>query len=101
MANVPRISELEWQVMKVVWARSPIQASEIIETLQADDPKWHHKTVKTLVNRLMKKRALGFKKDGRAYLYSPRVREEDCVRVASESFLERVFNGALAPLVAH
>jgi len=86
--------------MKVVWEKSPIPANEIIETLsQADD--WHPKTAKTLLNRLVKKGALDYQKDGRAYLYYPMVKEADCVRVASESFLERVFGGSLKPMIAH
>lgn len=100
MSTTPRISETEWEVMKVVWQRSPISAQEIIETLSARDD-WHPKTVKTLLNRLVKKKALGFKKEGRAYLYRPLVAERDCVAAASESFLDRVFGGSIQPMLAH
>jgi len=57
--------------MKVVWSRHPISAKEIIEALPKDEG--HPKTFKTLLNRLVKKRALRFQKNGRAYLYTPRV----------------------------
>jgi BlaI family penicillinase repressor len=100
MNKTPGISETEWEVMKVVWARSPISAQEIIDALAARDD-WHPKTVKTLLNRLIKKRALGFKKEGRAYLYRPLVAEKDCVAAESESFLDRVFGGSLKPMLAH
>jgi BlaI family penicillinase repressor len=49
----------------------------------------------------VKKEALGFEKEGRDYLYRPLVKEVDCVRAVSDSFLDRVFGGALAPMVAH
>ena len=100
MSKTPRISETEWEVMKVVWAKSPIPAQEIIEVLTRQD-EWHPKTVKTLLNRLVKKRALGFRKEGRAYLYRPLVKEGDCVAAASESFLGRVFGGSLQPMLAY
>ncbi|MDR3457160.1 MAG: BlaI/MecI/CopY family transcriptional regulator [Verrucomicrobiae bacterium] len=100
MSQTPRISETEWEVMKICWARSPVTAQEIIETLAAQDD-WHPKTVKTLLNRLVKKRALGFKKEGRAYLYEPLVAEQDCITAESQSFLDRVFDGALQPMLAH
>jgi BlaI family penicillinase repressor len=61
----------------------------------------HPKTVKTLLNRLVKKGALGFTKEGRAYLYEPLVAERDCVTAESTSFLERVFGGSLQPMLAH
>ncbi len=101
MRKVPRISETEWEIMKIVWAQAPCPASDIIAALSVADASWHPKTVKTLLNRLVKKRALGFKQEGRAYVYRPLVREKECVDAASESFLERVFGGSLKPMLAH
>ena len=100
MTKPPRISESEWELMKICWGRSPITAQEIIDALIARD-EWHPKTVKTLLNRLVKKGALGFQKEGRAYLYHPLVAERDCVSAESESFLRRVFGGSLKPMLAH
>jgi BlaI family penicillinase repressor len=87
--------------MKVVWAKAPCSAGDIIETLSSADPTWHPKTVKTFLNRLVRKKALGFRKDGRAYLYEPLLAEKECIDAASESFLERVFGGSLRPMLAH
>jgi len=100
MKGIPKISETEWEVMRVLWRKSPLSAGEIIEALIALDPTWHPKTAKTLLNRLVKKRALGFKQEGRAYLYRPLAKEADCTMAESESFLERVFGGSLQPMLA-
>jgi BlaI family penicillinase repressor len=101
MKRVPRISETEWEVMKVVWAKSPCSAGEIIEALTSTDPTWHPRTIKTFLTRLVGKKALGFRKEGRSYLYRPLVKETECVAAASDSFLERVFGGSLKPMLAH
>ena len=101
MKKTPRISETEWEVMKVIWAEAPCTAGQIIELLTRVDPTWHPKTVKAFLNRLVKKQVLGFRKEGRAYRYRPLVRESECVDAASESFLERVFGGSLKPMLAH
>src|SRR6476469_2161230 len=101
MKKIPRISETEWEVMKIVWATTPCSAGEIIEALGSADPTWHPKTIKAFLARLVKKKALGFSKEGRAYLYRPLVREVECVDAASESFLSRVFGGSLKPMLAH
>jgi BlaI family penicillinase repressor len=101
MKRVPRISETEWEVMRVVWSKAPCSAGEIIAALTGSDPTWHPKTIKTFLNRLVGKKALGFRKEGRAYLYRPLVTEDECVGAASETFLERVFGGALKPMLAH
>ena len=101
MKKIPRISETEWEVMKILWAGAPCPAGDIIAALQQTDASWHPRTVKAFLNRLVKKKLLGFSKEGRAYLYRPLVRREDCVDAASESFLERVFGGSLQPMLAH
>jgi BlaI family transcriptional regulator, penicillinase repressor len=101
MKTVPRISETEWKVMKVLWTRSPRSAGEVIDALSGAGPDWHPKTIKTFLNRLVGKKALGYSKEGRAYLYRPLVTEQECIDAASESFLDRVFGGSLKPMLAH
>ena len=51
-SQLPRISETEWEVMKVIWAQAPCTAGEFIELLTQADPAWHPKTVKAFLNRL-------------------------------------------------
>ncbi|HZR19168.1 MAG TPA: BlaI/MecI/CopY family transcriptional regulator [Verrucomicrobiae bacterium] len=101
MKTPPRISDAEWDVMRVVWARRRVSANDIIAELQKRGADWHPKTVKAFLNRLVKKHALGFELDGRAYVYHPLIEESACAEAASLSFLERVFGGSLKPMVAH
>ena len=101
MKFVPRISDTEWEIMRIVWLKHPLTANEIIEQLTAVDSGWHPKTARTLLARLVRKQALGYEARGRTYVYSPLVSAEDCVGTASESFLDRVFGGSLKPMLAH
>ena len=94
------ISDAESRVMEVLWRQSPQSAEEIVSTLQRDTA-WHEKTIKTLLNRLLGKRAVSAQKDGRRYLYAPRLRREDWQQQESRSLLDRVFGGRVAPLLAH
>ena len=94
------ISDAESRVMEVLWRQSPQSAEEIVATLQ-HDTAWHEKTIKTLLNRLLGKRAVSAQKDGRRYLYAPRLRREDWQQQESRSLLDRVFGGRVAPLLAH
>ena len=100
MAKIPRISEAEWHVMDVLWTRSPQTANEIVEQL-ARQTDWEPATIKTMLNRLVKKGALKFKAEGKRYLYAPAVTRDACVRTEGRSFLDRVFGGAAGPLIAH
>lgn len=101
MKSTPKISDTEWELMRVVWAQHPLTAAEIIARLTAADPSWHPKTARTLLARLVEKKALDYEERGRAYVYAPRVTEEECIAAASGSFVERVFGGALKPALVH
>jgi BlaI family penicillinase repressor len=99
MKKIPRISESEWQVMKLLWAKNPSTANEVVEALSSTTT-WKPKTIKTLLNRLVKKKAVGYEKKGREYHYYPLAAQADCVRAESHSFLRRVYGGAMKPMLA-
>jgi BlaI family penicillinase repressor len=84
--------------MKIIWDESPLTAQEVMQKLK-DGTKWSPKTVKTLLNRLVKKGALGFDKKGRIYHYYPKVSKSECRRFERHSFLSRVYDGALQPML--
>ena len=100
MPTTPPITEAEWKVMKLLWAKSPQPAYDVIEVL-AKTEDWHPNTTKTLLSRLRQKKALAVKKYKNLYLYHPLVSEEDCVHAESESFLQRLFGGSVKPLLVH
>ena len=93
------ISDAEWEVMRICWSMNvPFTANEIVETLKEYND-WKPNTIKTLIGRLVKKGVLGYKEDGRNYLYYPLMAEKECIKAESESFLNRVFGGALKPML--
>ena len=97
-ASVP-ISEAESVVMNVLWQKSPIATEEIVAALSHRE--WKASTIKTLLNRLLKKGAIKAQRDGRRFLYSPVMKRERWLLDESTSLLDRVFGGRVAPLVAH
>ena len=99
MQDRPKISDAEWQVMKVLWEKSPVTANQIVEKLIAETD-WKPKTIRTLINRLCTKNAIDFDKDGRQYMYYPVLSEEECVRQETRSFMSRIRTDALKPMLA-
>jgi len=87
--------------MRVVWARHPLTANEVVAALTEHDPTWHPKTARTLLARLVQKGVLGYRATERPHRYTARFTEAECVAAASDSFLNRVFAGALKPMLAH
>jgi BlaI family penicillinase repressor len=100
IVSVPRISDAEWQVMEVLWARSPLMAGEVVDALGSRNG-WSPRTVKTMLGRLVKKKALRFVPEGKRYLYRPAISREDCIRTESRSFVSRVFGGEPGPMLVH
>lgn len=94
----PRISEAEWEVMEVLWTSSPRTAQEVVQALMPHHD-WKDQTIRTMLGRLVKKGAVRAQADGKAYLYSPSVSRERCVRGESRSFVQRVLRHAAAPVL--
>jgi BlaI family penicillinase repressor len=86
-------------VMRVLWAKSPLTANDVIEQL-TDKTKWKPKTIKTLIDRLVKKGAVKFKKEGRRYKYYPAIGRDECIAKERQSFLRRVYGGITKPMLA-
>ncbi|MBB1380569.1 BlaI/MecI/CopY family transcriptional regulator [Shewanella frigidimarina] len=93
------ISNSELVVLQQLWLQSPLTSSEVVDALEQSHDM-HEKTVKTLLNRLVKKQAVSFEKQGRVYHYSPLIAEQDYTVKESLSFVDRMFAGKLTPLVA-
>lgn len=100
MDELPRISDSEWEIMKVLWTKAPATAADVIHALR-DNKSWKDKTIKTLISRLLQKGFLTYEQVNRVYYYSPTISEEDCKRTERESFLQRVYGGALKPMLVH
>lgn len=86
-------------VMEVLWRRHPLTALEVVQELAAQ-AQWQDQTIRTMLRRLIRKKAVAYKADGKIYYYTPAVSREQCVREESRSFLDRVFGGMPQPLIA-
>ena len=95
-----QISEAESVVMDVLWRQHPLAADDVVAAL-GDVQQWQEPTIKTLLNRLLNTGAITAEKEGRRYLYSPVLQREEWVLEESQGLLERLFDGRVAPLVAH
>jgi len=97
--SLPKISDAEWSVMKVVWDQKAATANQVVDALKGST-EWKPKTIHTLLSRLVRKGALDFERQGREYLFKPLVTSAECEKAAMQSFLGRFFRGELAPFLA-
>ena len=95
-----QISDAESRIMEALWRKAPLSADQIIEKVgPAND--WAPGTVKTLITRLLKKKAIAGAREGEGYCYRPLIQRSEWVQSESQGLLDRLFKGEVTPLVAH
>lgn len=95
-----QVTEAEWDVMLAVWQQEEQVAGEIIDrVLQTRD--WNHRTIRTLIARLVDKGAIEVRVEAGKHFYRAAISKEACVRSAARSFRDRFFSGDVASLLVH
>ncbi|MFJ8527467.1 BlaI/MecI/CopY family transcriptional regulator [Bacillus sp. NPDC094106] len=102
MNTLPKVSEAELEVMKVLWnTTSPLTANEVIQALEGTND-WSPKTVRTLLNRLVQKKAISSHQEkGKLYTYSPLISQDSYLQLETKSFLKRFYGAAFKPLLVN
>jgi BlaI family penicillinase repressor len=95
-----RISGAESQIMEALWRCGPLSADGVVAEVGAAQG-WAPGTVKTLITRLLRKKAIEGRREDVGYLYRPLVSRTDYVQSESQGLVDRLFGGEVAPLVAH
>lgn len=84
-----KISDAEWEVMRVLWTLNSATAHEIAAIL-GDKMDWKLATVKTLLGRLSKKEVIRSESEGKRFIYYPNVSETATVRSATENLFSHI-----------
>lgn len=100
MGRATKLNDSEWTVMQAVWGGSPASARDVLERVH-DETGWAYTTVKTVLARLVEKRVLRERKEGKASLYEPLVTRDAARRDAVRSLLDKAFDGTFGALVQH
>lgn len=99
MKPLPKISEAEYEVMKVIWNYAPINTNEITERLTRTTD-WSPKTIQTLIKRLVNKGVLTYEKQSRVFVYTPLVGEAEYIGQESNTFLNRFYDGNITAMLS-
>lgn len=95
---VPHISEAEWEVMNALWKKAPLTANEVINSLQ-ERTDWKPKTIRTLLDRLVHKKAVGVNQNQKVYTFFPLYSQDECQRAEAQSFVKRIYGGTLKSML--
>ena len=86
-----KISDSEWEIMRIIWTLEPVSSTKIIHELQAKR-NWSESTIKTLLRRLVNKNLLDTTKEGRHFVYSAKVNQTQVMTEAAQELLDRMCN---------
>jgi BlaI family penicillinase repressor len=101
MAHAKRgLGARELAVMKVVWRLEDASVRDVYETLRKRRPV-AYTTIMTMMGTLEAKGFLKKRADGRAFRYRPARPEGHVITSLVREFVDRVFDGASRPLLAH
>ena len=90
--------ESEWTILQKVWELEPCAAPTVQEALQ-DDKGWAYTTVKTMMDRMVKKGLLKTQKIRNLYLYSSAITQPQARKSEIARTLKRAFDGTFTPMI--
>ena len=93
-----KLTEPEWIIMNALWEKHPARARDIFERLPAT-VSWAYTTVKTMLDRLVEKKAVSKSKRANAGLYKPLLSRRQARKTALRMVLDRAFDGAFGPMM--
>ncbi len=92
------LTDGEHRIMEVLWEKGSATVAEVAEVLQGKDGS-AYTTVLTMLRIMHAKGYLSCRKDGRAHVYTPRVKRDTAARKAVRQLLRKFFAGSPGELV--
>jgi len=90
--------ESEWTILQIVWEREPCAAPEVQERL-VEHKNWAYTTVKTMMDRMVKKDLLRVEKIRNLNLYRSAITRKQARKSEIARTIKRAFEGALSPMM--
>lgn len=98
------VTDSELEVLKELWACPSLTARQLTDQL-LKRTDWSEPTIKTLLLRLLQKKAVVRSRSGKVFVYTASITQEEYCYQAGRSLLDRLFNGVagdfLTCLVRH
>ncbi len=87
------LTEAELRIMRILWARGESLVSDLVSAMPESEPL-AYTSVLTTVRILEQKGYIGHRQEGRAFLYSPTVAENDAIQSEVRHVLQRFFDNS-------
>ena len=94
-----QISDAEWQVMKIIWMQGEQTSTDLIKVLEKRF-SWSKSTIQTLLARLVEKECLTREKQGKSFIYSALLTQEDSKKLLVQDIKDKVCSRRIKQLLA-
>ena len=84
-----QISDAEWQVMKIIWMQGEQTSTDLIKVLEKRF-SWSKSTIQTLLARLVEKECLTREKQGKSFIYSALLTQEDSKKLLVQDIKDKL-----------
>ena len=99
-SKVYRLGDLQLRIMKILWLRAEAAVAEVHQALSGDGD-WAYTTIATMLRKMEARGLVRHRLHERKFLYRPAAKAEVVTRKISAHFIERLFEGSLADMMAH
>jgi predicted transcriptional regulator len=99
-SKVYRLGDLQLRIMQILWQRAEAAVAEVHQTLAAEGD-WAYTTIATMLRKMEARGLVRHRLHERKFLYRPAIKAEEVTRKISAHFIDRLFEGSLADMIAH
>lgn len=92
-------TELELQILKVLWQQSPLLARDVQAALASNGRDLAKTSIITTLNTMVVKQYLTRSKQGNMYLFTPRITESEVGDRVMGDVVDRVFDGSTSAVL--
>ena len=94
------LTEVELEVMQVVWAREQVTSEDVSEALRSRGRSLSGGTVRKMLSILVRKGYLSRSRKGHSFFYKAKVSQDEATGKMAEDLLTRAFGGRAGLMVA-
>ena len=95
-----QLTDSEQNIMQILWDKGEASVREIADILSEEKPT-AYTTVQTMCKILADKGYADFHKEGKAFIYSPKITQQEARQGALTSMLNKFFGGSPKVLAQH
>ena len=98
--RIHRLGDLQLRIIKVLWERRQATVAEVHAALP-EGQDLAYTTIATMLRKMEVRGLVAHRAEGRSFIYTARVTEDEVSHGMAEHLVERLFAGSVTDVVSH